>query len=129
LSRTRLAESTYGYAGLVGSSRVGRPQVREGLIEVHGGLWYTISEISISSRSIGRIAETQVKMAEFTHEHSKSNIYDIITRSSTVRETSSITSNDTKGVLGSTWGDGGLKIKPKHLGGNLVRYGGFVDSR
>jgi len=81
-----------------------------------------IDEWNIPDNSISCRAKAKRLVAEYTHDNTKGNIDDIISRTSTIREASSIAANDTQVALqrGWCWWSGG--VEPKHLRGNDVRW-------
>jgi hypothetical protein len=125
----RLAKGTHGNKRGISGSGVGGLEVREEGIELGRQLRNTISELSSSDGGIRRITQAQVKMAEFAHYYSEGDIDNIISRSSTVRETSVITSNNSERILRGSGGDRGGKIESQHFGWDLVGDGRLVDSR
>jgi len=125
----RFAEIADRHERGISSSRIWGPEVREEVIELRWQLRYTISKRSISDGGISRNAQSQVKMAELSHHHTHGDINNIISRSSTVRETSIITSNNSKSVLAGLGSDRSGEIESQHIGRYLVLYDGLVDSR
>jgi len=92
-------------------TRVGIVEIRELGVEIGVSNWSTISNGLITNNSIGWVANSESSMTQDSHGNSQHNINHIITRSSSVRISSSITTNNSESVLASScsWGNLGVK--------------------
>jgi len=67
--------------------------------------WSTIGDGLISNNSLTWGANSEIEMAQNSHSNSQNNVDNIITRSSSIRITGSISTNDTKSTLVSSGSD------------------------
>jgi hypothetical protein len=115
---------------LRGTTGQGGVEVGEDGVEVKAGSGGTIGEADVSYDGIAGDAEAEVEVAELTHQHIEGDIYDIISGSAAVGETTAITVDHAEGILGAgiTSGDRVIQAKDIAEGASLEEIeAGYTD--
>jgi len=105
----------------VEGTRGGSIEVRPSVREVVGRNWRTVNESSTTDGGLSLRAVAKVGVAENTHGSSQGDINDIISRTSSIRKTSGIVTNDSQEALAGLSGGGDGRVQAEIFNKSSIR--------